>query len=289
MQATSELGDLGEPGFPGGAGTAGRSRGARGRRGVPLVAVVGGCGGAGASTLAVGLAVAALEVGRGAVLFDADALGGGLDRLVAAATEADRREGGRAAPDEPDRGAWPHDADSPRRRRSGGRAPRGRLSLVAWALHGGGNIPVSGMRNALRELRAGTDLVVVDLPRALDDAAQLALSEATHSLVIAPVSERAAVATARLLPKLAAVGPRPELVARLPARDELTPREFADLLVLPLAGVLKPRRGRASAPPDRLSRLAGRSAVSLERFSRRFVERCEASRYQFLDLAGVAA
>jgi len=286
MQATSELG---EPGFPGGAGIAGWARGARGRRGdasVPLVAVVGGCGGAGASTLAVGLAVAALELGRCAVLFDADALGGGLDRLVAAATDAERRQddsGGHAA--------WPHDDDPPREHRSGegGRASSGRLSLVAWALRSGGNIPVSGMRNALRELRDGTDLVVVDLPRALDDAAQLALSEATHSLVIAPVSERAAVATARLLPKLAAVGPRPELVARLPARDELTPREFADLLVLPLAGVVRPRRGHASSPPDPLSRLAGRSAVSLERFCRRFVERCEASRHGFLDLAGVTA
>ena len=284
MQATSELG---EPGFPGGAGIAGWARGARGRRGdasVPLVAVVGGCGGAGASTLAVGLAVAALELGRCAVLFDADALGGGLDRLVAAATDAERNEADPGGP-----GAWPHDSDPPRRRGPAGRAQSGRLSLVAWALRGGGNIPVSGMRNALRELRDGTDLVVVDLPRTLDDAAQLALSEATHSLVIAPVSERAAVATARLLPKLAAVGPRPELVARLPARDDLTPREFADLLVLPLAGVLRPRRGHASAPPDPLSRLAGRSAVSLERFCRRFVERCEASRYAFLDLAGVTA
>ena len=284
MQATSELG---EPGFPGGAGIAGRPRGARGHRGgapVPLVAVVGGCGGAGASTLAVGLAVAALDLGRCAVLFDGDALGGGLDRLVAAATDAERNEADPGGP-----GAWPHDSDPPRRRRPGGRAPSGRLSLVAWALRGGGNIPVSGMRNALRELRDGTDLVVVDLPRALDDAAQLALSEATHSLVIAPVSERAAVATARLLPKLAAVGPRPELVARLPARDDLTPREFADLLVLPLAGVVRPRRGHASSPPDPLSRLAGRSAVSLERFCRRFVERCEASRYAFLDLAGVTA
>lgn len=283
MQATSELG---EPGLPGGAGSAVRPRYSRGRRSgvpVPLVAVVGGCGGAGASTLAVGLAVAALELGRCAVLFDADALGGGLDRLVAAATDVERREDDPAEPE-----AWPHDSDPPRRRGPGARVPSGRLSLVTWALRGGGNIPVSGMRNALRELRDGTDLVVVDLPRALDDAAQLVLSEATHSLVIAPVSERAAVATARLLPKLTAVGPRPELVARLPARDELTPREFADLLVLPLAGVVRPRHGRASAPPDPLSRLAGRSAVSLERFCRHFVERCEASRYAFGDLAGVA-
>jgi secretion/DNA translocation related CpaE-like protein len=282
MQATSELG---EPGLPDGAGTAAGPYGPRGRRGgVPLVAVVGGCGGAGASTLAVCLAVAALELGRSAVLFDADALGGGLDHLLAAATDAERQETGAG-----ERDAWPHDAGPPRRRRPGGRTPRGRLALVTWALHGGGNIPVAGMRNALRELRAGTDLVVVDLPRALDDAAQLALSEATHSLVVAPVSERAAVATARLLPKLTAVGPQPELVARLPARDELTPREFADLLVLPLAGVVRPRRGHAASPPDPLGRLAGRSAVSLERFSRRFVERCEATRHDSLNLAGAAA
>jgi hypothetical protein len=228
--------------------------------------VVGGCGGAGASTLAACLAVAALGLGRRTALFDADTLGGGLDRLVASATTAAPLGGGAG-----DHGAWPHESGPPRR------AYDRDLALVAWGVPDGESIPVTGMRNALRDLRSKSDLVVVDLPRAIDDAAQLALSEATHTLVIAPVSERAAVATARLLPKLMAIGPRPELVVRLPGRDDLTPRGFADLLNLPLAGVVRSHRGRVRAP-DQFGRRAVRFAVSFDRFSRRFLERCERGR-----------
>jgi secretion/DNA translocation related CpaE-like protein len=273
-----------------------RPRGPHGRKddGIPLVAVVGGCGGAGASTLAVCLAVTALELGCATALFDADPLGGGLDSLADVATTATpptRRAGGRNEGNGRDGayGEWPHDSDPQRWPHPGRRRPGGELSLVSWTIRDGETIPVTGMRNALRDLRRETDLVVIDLPRAIDDSAQLALSEATHSLVIAPVSERAAVAASRLLPKLTAVGPRPELVARLPGRDDMTPREFADLLGLPLAGVVRPPRGRGYAPADPLNRLAGRSAVSLRRFSRRFIERCSWGRPGAADRSGVAA
>jgi hypothetical protein len=247
--------------------TARRSRGACA---VPLIAVIGGCGGAGASTLAVSLAVTALRVGRRAILFDADPLGGGLEPLVALGTIC-------AAPDSPVYTArsWPHGVEPPYREQP----PPGRsradpdLALVTWGGTAGERIPVAAMRNALRVLRTSTDLVVVDLPRVVDDSTQLVLAEATHTLVIAPVSERNAVSTARLLPKLAVVGPRPQLVLRLPSRDELTAREFAELLDAPLAGIVKPARGSL---PKRASlrQLGGRSAVSLARFSHRLIERC---------------
>jgi cellulose biosynthesis protein BcsQ len=273
-----------------------RPRGPHGRRdnGVPLVAVVGGCGGAGASTLAVCLAVTALQLGCATALFDADPLGGGLDSLVdmATTTPPAKRAGGRGGRSGRDGGYGDgslHGPDSPRWPHPGRRRPAGELSLVSWSIRDGETIPVTGMRNALRDLRRETDLVVVDLPRMIDDSAQLALSEATHSLVIAQVSERAAVAASRLLPKLTAVGPRPELVARFPGRDDMTPREFADLLGLPLAGVVRPLRGRSYAPADPLSRLVGRSAVSLSRFSRRFIERCSWGRPGTADQSGVAA
>ena len=273
-----------------------RPRGPHGRKddGVPLVAVVGGCGGAGASTLAVCLAVTALELGRATSLFDADPLGGGLDSLVDMATtatpparRANERNGDRGRKGGQD--DWPHDPAPPQWPHPRRRRPGGELSLVSWTNRDGETIPVTGMRNALRDLRRETDQVVIDLPRTIDDSAQLALSEATHTLVIAPVSERAAIATSRLLPKLTAVGPRPELVARLPGQDDMTPREFADLLGLPLAGVVRPLRGRGYSPADPLSRLAGRSAVSLSRFSRRFIERCSWGRPGAADLGGVAA
>jgi len=236
---------------------------------VPLIAVIGGCGGAGASTLAVSLAVAALSVRKRAILFDADPLGGGLEPLVGLGTVA-------FAPDHPIRTTqtWPHGIDPQEPERQPGRTRREPdLALVTWGGDDGERIPVAAMRNALRALRGTADLVVVDLPRCIDDATQLVLSEATHTLVVAPVSERAAVATARLLPKLAVVGPPPQVVARLPSRDELTAREFAELLGTPLAGVIKP--GRSSLPRrGAVQQLGGRSAPSLARFSRRLIERC---------------
>lgn len=255
----------------------------RGGRSVPLIAVIGGCGGAGASTLAVSLAVTALGAGRRAILFDADPLGGGLEPLVALGTvtiaSGERFRAARS---------WPHGVappgpgpdpggerrPQPRRARQPG---RGRtepdLALVTWSGSDGDPIPVAAMRNAVRVLRTSADIVVVDLPRVVDDSTQLVLSEATHTLVIATVSERAAVSTSRLLPRLSVVGPQPQLVARLPSRDELTAREFASLLDAPLAGVLRPAR---NAMPKRASlpQLGGRCAPSLARLSRRIIELC---------------
>ena len=243
------------------------ARRGRGGRGVPLIAVIGGCGGAGASTLAVSLAVTALRLGRRAILFDADPLGGGLEPLVALGTVA-QAPGGPVYTARP----WPHGIDPPGPGQPPSRAEPD-LALVTWGAAAGERIPVADMRNALRVLRSTTEVVVVDLPRVVDDSTQLVLAEATHTLVITPVSERNAVSTARLLPKLAVVGPRPQLVARLPSRDELTAREFAELLDAPLAGIVKP--GRGSLPKrTSLRQLGGRSAVSLARFSQRLIERC---------------
>src|SRR5258708_25568371 len=141
----------------------------RGGRPVPLIAVIGGCGGAGASTLAVSLAVTALGVGRRAILFDADPLGGGLEPLVALGTIA-------AAPCGPTRTAraWPHGIIlSPHRDRPPGRDREDPdcedpdsevpdLALVTWGGGEGEPIPVAAMRDALRLLRTTTALVVVD-------------------------------------------------------------------------------------------------------------------------------
>lgn len=257
------------------------ARRGRGGRSVPLIAVIGGCGGAGASTLAVSLAVTALGAGRRAILFDADPLGGGLEPLVALGTVT-------IAAGERIRAAlpWPHGVAPPKpdpahepeprprqKRPSNRRTTEPDLALVTWGGSDGDRIPVAAMRNALRVLRTSADVVVVDLPRVVDDSTQLVLSEATHTLVIAPVSERTAVSTSRLLPRLSVVGPPPHLVARLPSRDDLTAREFASLLDAPLAGIVRP--GRNAVPRlASLDQLGGRCATSLSRFSRRIIERC---------------
>ncbi len=285
------------PANPGGSASTRSTRSTRaarrgpGGKSVPLIAVIGGCGGAGASTLAASLAVTALGVGRRAILFDADPLGGGLDPLVALGTVA-IASGGRfqaaqtwphgVDPPEPDpepEHPQPHPQPQPRTSRlpvPGRTGTEPDLALVTWGGSDAERIPVAAMRNALRVLRTSADIVVVDLPRAVDDSTQLVLSEATHTLVIAPVSERTAVSTSRLLPRLSVVGPRPQLVARLPSRDELTAREFANLLDAPLAGIVRPARN-AMSKRAALQQLGGRCAPSLARLSHRIIELCVAT------------
>lgn len=222
----------------------------------PCVAVFGGCGGAGASTLAAGLARAALRSGRPVVLVDGDPLGGGLETLL-----ADELSPGPPSPHSVD--GPPEPAGSvgsaialfPQRPKESG------LTVLSWGRPDGAPIPPDAMRLALSELAGTAELLVVDLPRTLGDATRIAAAYATHSLLIVPVAERAAISSHRLLTQLGVLGPRPGLVARLPSRDLLDPARLAKLLRLPLSGVLKHGRDRSTL-----------QRASLDRFCLRFVD-----------------
>ena len=203
---------------------------------VPCVAVLGGCGGAGASTLAAGLARCALRSGRAVGLVDADPLGGGLETILA----DDLASGQRSRP-----------------------ATESGLTLVTWGRPDGAPIPPEAMHGALRRVADCAELLVIDLPRGLGDATKIATAFATHSLLIAPVAERAAVSAHRMLTQLGHLGPRPSLVARLPSRDLLSPERLANLLRLPLSGVLKAGRDRATFNRSSLDRFCGRFVDSL--------------------------
>jgi Mrp family chromosome partitioning ATPase len=200
----------------------------------PCVAVFGACGGAGASTLAAGLARSALHGGRAVVLVDGDPLGGGLETILSDELTAGRH-----------------------RCESDGAG----LSLLTCARPDGTPIPPESMGHALGAMAPGAELIIVDLPRTLGDSTRLAAAYATHSLLVCPVAERALVSAHRLLTQLGPLGPRPGLVARLPCRDLLSPQRLAELLRLPLSGVLKAGRDRSAV-----------HRLSLERFCGRFVD-----------------
>jgi cellulose biosynthesis protein BcsQ len=205
----------------------------------PCVAVFGGCGGAGASTVAAGLARSALHSGRTVVLVDGDPLGGGLETIL-----ADDLTTGRHRPE------------------TGGRETG--LSLLTCARPDGTPIPPDSMGHALRAMAPSAELIVVDLPRTLGDSTRLAAAYATHCLLVAPVAERALVSAHRTLTQLGPLGPRPGLVARLPARDLLSPQRLAELLRLPLSGVLKSsRRDFSSVHRASLDHFCGRFVDSL--------------------------
>ncbi|WP_211349639.1 septum site-determining protein Ssd [Micromonospora pisi] len=198
-----------------------------------VVAVVGGRGGAGASVLAGGLAVTAVRGGLRTLLVDADPLGGGLDLVLGweqleglrwpALTEADGR------------------VDAPALVRA--LPSRGDLVMLSWDRGDLFSLPAEAMAATMDAARRGRDLVVVDLPRQLDDPAVIALQAADQVYVVVPAELRAVAAAARVV---AAVDPHCAdlaVIVRGPAPGRLKAREIAGALHLPLAGTLRPEPG----------------------------------------------
>jgi secretion/DNA translocation related CpaE-like protein len=211
-----------------------RQEGAAGGR---TIAVIGGRGGAGASVLAVGLAVTGVRAGLRTLLVDADPLGGGLDILLgwedldgvrwSALSEADGRVDPpalvQALPGQGDLAVLSFD--------------RGRLTAV----------PAEAMAAAMDAGRRGRDLVVVDLPRQLDDAAVVALAAADRTLIVVPAELRATAAAARVASTVAMHCGDLAVVVRGPAPGQLDGRDVAEALGLPLAGTLRPEAGLSGA------------------------------------------
>jgi len=204
----------------------------------PVVCVVGGRGGAGASTLATALASVAVRRGHRCMLIDADPLGGGLDLVL----------GEESAP-----GArWPDVVGAAGTMPAGGlrdAVPRcgrgGALSLLSWDRGDLLQIPPESMQVALAAGRGGDDLVVVDLPRRLDPAAQTALDCLGPVLLVVPAEVRATAAAARVATGLR--GRDVRVVVRGPAPSGLGPELIAASLGLPLAGFVRADRRLAAA------------------------------------------
>lgn len=210
------------------------------RTGIPgrVVAVMGGRGGAGASTLAVGLAVTGVRAGRRTFLVDADPLGGGLDLVLGWEELGGLR--------------WPSLVEASGRVDENAlvRELPGRGDLVVLSFGRGGAppaLPAEAMVATLEAGRRGRDLVVVDLPRRLDDATVAALSAADHALMIIPAELRATAAAAQLAREVLRHRVRLDLVVRGPAPGSLRPDEVAQAVGIPLAGFLRPEPGLDAA------------------------------------------
>ncbi|WP_329176255.1 MULTISPECIES: septum site-determining protein Ssd [unclassified Streptomyces] len=198
------------------------------------IGVVGGRGGAGASTLACALAVTAARAGRRTMLIDGDPLGGGLDILVGA-----ERTGGLR---------WPDLADSRGRVNSGAleeSLPRlESLSVLSWDRGDSVLVPAQAMRSVLGAARRRGGVVVVDLPRRVDEAVAETLAQIDVGLIVVPAELRAVAAATRVAAAVSMVLKDLRVVARGPFASGLDDRETARLVGLPLAGEL-PLEGRA--------------------------------------------
>lgn len=233
-----------------------------------VVGMVGGCGGAGASVLAAAVAVGAARRGRRALLADLDPLGGGVDLLVGAEQVHGLR--------------WPDLA------RARGRIGAGMLrealprvddlSVLSWDRGDLTAVPAEAAAAVAAGAVRGFDLVVTDLPRAPDPAAQAWLRLVDVVFLVVPASVRALAAGGRVLAALDTVVPDIRLVARGPAPAGLPAELMAESLGVPLFAELRAEPGldgllsRAEAPGLRprgpLTRCARRVLDSLDRFER---------------------
>ncbi len=223
------------------------------------VAVSAGSGGAGASTLASALALTSASVGLRTLLIDADPLGGGIELAVGCEDRSGLR--------------WPEVA-----------ATEGRVSAAAFraALPSVGSLAVLSydrtgssatdprvMQEMLGAAQRGSELVVVDMPRRLDEAATEAALCTDVFLLVATSEVRGVACAQRVLALLRELcADIRVLVRELPGSD-LSPQSVAETLQLPLACAIPTRRAVARSVNDGLGPLSRRG---LERVCRQVLD-----------------
>ncbi len=111
--------------------------------------------------------------------------------------------------------------------------------MLSCDREGSAGLSADAMASALEAGRQGRDLIVVDLPRRLDEAAALALADADLALLVVPAELRACAAAARVAAAASAHTEALELIVRGPAPGRLRTREIARALDLPVAGTLR--------------------------------------------------
>lgn len=233
------------------------------------VGVVGGRGGAGASTLACALALASARTGRHTLLVDGDPLGGGIDVLLG----GEQVEGLR----------WPSFAES------SGRVAGAALAeslpklhdvrVLSWDRGETSRVPSDAVKSVLSAARRHGGVVVVDLPRRVDETVAEALIQLDLALAVVPAELRAVAAAQRVASRARMVLRDLRAVVRAPGGVEsrrgygagLGGEEIAQLLGIPLAGELPWERGvldgiNRGVPPGYEENGA------LARFSREFWE-----------------
>ncbi|MEU6866318.1 septum site-determining protein Ssd [Streptomyces sp. NPDC046876] len=190
------------------------------------VGVIGGSGGAGASTLACALALRAARAGERTILIDGDPLGGGMDVLL----------GGESA----DGLRWPDLAGS-RGRVAAGALEESlpelhALRVLSWDRGDRVAVPPDAVRSVVAAARRRGGVVVVDLPRRVDEAVAEALAQLDLVLLVVPAELRAVAAAGRVAAGVRIAARDVRAVVRGPAPGGLDAEAVAGLLGVPLAG-----------------------------------------------------
>ncbi|WP_415948298.1 septum site-determining protein Ssd [Streptomyces sp. KLOTTS4A1] len=192
------------------------------------IGVMGGRGGAGASTLACALAVTAARAGQRTMLVDGDPLGGGLDVLLGGESVQGLR--------------WPAFAQSKGRLGSAALEESlpelSSLRVLSWDRGDMLTISPDAMRAVLAAGRRRGGVVVVDLPRRVDEGVAEALRQLDLGLMVVPAELRALAAAERVASAARMVLRDLRTVVRGPFTAGLDAQDMARMLDLPLVGEL---------------------------------------------------
>lgn len=211
--------------------------GGRGGR-AHTIGVVGGCGGAGATTFACALAMVASRE-RATLLVDLDPLGPGVDRVVG----LDEVRGVR----------W--DALVSTRGRLGSRSLRAALpakdalAVLTWEVGPPVVLDPAAVREVLSAAQRGNDVVVVDLPRSLDEATAEVVSRCDRVLVVTEPTVPGVAAAGKVAAVLGPLNDRLGLVVRTGGTAAAPTDQVVAALALPLA-VEVPRQRRLAEHVD---------------------------------------
>jgi secretion/DNA translocation related CpaE-like protein len=192
-----------------------------------VVGVAGACGGAGASTFAAALALRAASSSKVSLL-DADPGGGGIDVLLG----IEKSPGTRWPDLQATRGVVATDSLAAALPRADG------VAVLSWVASASAPLPVEAMDAVLSAAIRGSDLVVVDLPRGADTAAEHAVARTDHVVLVVPASVRAVAAGAAAVARWSEAGADVGLVVRHPGPADLTATAVAEALGRPLLGVV---------------------------------------------------
>jgi secretion/DNA translocation related CpaE-like protein len=223
-----------------------------------IVTVTGGRGGAGASVLAGALAITGARFGMRTLLVDADPLGGGADLVLG----WEDMEGLR----------WPELSGASGRFSAPALVDalpgRSDLVVLSWDRGEPATVPSEAMMATLDAARRGRDLVVIDVPRHIDETTALALRSADRAYLVVPAELRACAAATRVAATMLPHAPSLSLVVRHPGPAGLTINAVVEAVHLPLAGAMRtepllPKELERGVPPAASGR--GPLAVLCER------------------------
>jgi secretion/DNA translocation related CpaE-like protein len=193
-----------------------------------VVGFVGGRGGVGTSSLSVATALAAVRAGLRTVLVDLDPSGGGLD-LMLRGEDADGIRWNDLAPIE---GRLPADALVRALPLVHG------LNILSCARHGD-VLSADQVHAVLQAAERAFDLVVLDLPRAFDDAALVAARTARMIAVLVAADVRGCAAAQAIVERHLASSTEVVTVARSGPGRTLPCDEVADAVGAPLLAELR--------------------------------------------------